>query len=95
MILIVQTVKYSVTTVPLLPNHMVTILQSLYLKKRFDGIVLDLQLSKEQAQRLGSHLKSNNLLTSGTTFYWYRVRERNLSTFFLMLLIISCAIATR
>ena len=36
----------------------------------------DLNLSKESAQLLGSHLREKRLLAPGTTFYWYREHAR-------------------
>ncbi|CAH1996187.1 unnamed protein product [Acanthoscelides obtectus] len=41
----------------------------------------DLCPSKESAQFLGSRLRENNLLATGTTIYWYRVREEELRIF--------------
>ena len=39
----------------------------------------DINLSKESAQLLGSRLQEKRLLTSTTTFYWYRQREADLT----------------
>ena len=36
----------------------------------------DLILSKNSAQLLGSRFKEKHLLAPGTTFHWYRERER-------------------
>ena len=43
----------------------------------------NLNLSKESAQLLCSHLKEKHLLAPGTTFYWYQDRERELRQFFM------------
>ena len=42
----------------------------------------DLNLSKESAQLLSSRLRENDLLASGTTFYWYRFLEREFRQIF-------------
>ena len=39
-------------------------------------------MSKKSAQLLGSRLKEKNLLTCGTTFSWYKHRERESVNFF-------------
>ena len=44
-------------------------------QRRLDFIVRDLKLTKEGAQKLGAHLKQNNLLHSSTKFAFYRNRE--------------------
>jgi hypothetical protein len=36
-----------------------------------------LSLTKEKSELLGSRLKEKNLLAPGTTFYWYRNREKD------------------
>ena len=41
-----------------------------------------LKLSKEDAQKLGRHLKSNNLLHPDTTFAWYRSRASSYVDFY-------------
>ena len=41
-----------------------------------------MQLSKKDAQKLGSHLKSCNLLQPSTHFAWYREQEREYLDFF-------------
>jgi len=51
---------------------------------KLNCIVRDLTLSKEDAQKLGSHLRSSNLLAPGTKFSWYRHREQKYSTFYTM-----------
>ena len=47
-----------------------------------NDLTQDLNLSKECAQLLGSHLRENNLLAPGATFYWYRGHEREFRQFF-------------
>lgn len=49
-----------------------------------NDLTRDLGLSKESAQLLGSRLRENNLLTAGTTFFWYRDREREFRQYFTM-----------
>ena len=44
----------------------------------------DLNLSKEPAQLLGSRLREDDLLAPGTTFSWYRNREREFRQFFTL-----------
>ena len=48
----------------------------------FNPLTRDLNLSKESAQLLGSPFSDKHLLPSGTTFYLYRDRERELGQFF-------------
>lgn len=47
-----------------------------------NDLTRDLCLSKESAQLLGSRLREKNLLAPGTTFYWYRDREKEFRVFF-------------
>lgn len=47
-----------------------------------NDLTRDLNLSKESAQLLGSRLREKRLLAPGTTFYWYRDREREFRKFF-------------
>lgn len=47
-----------------------------------DDLVRDLNLSKESAELLGSRLQERNLLAPGTTFAWYRRREKQFVDFF-------------
>ena len=42
----------------------------------------DLQSSKEYAQKLGRQLKENNLLSTNTTYSWYRNREDEFLPFY-------------
>ena len=48
-----------------------------------NDLTRDLNLSKEAAQLLGSRLNSKNLLSSDTTFAWYRHREKEYTIYFL------------
>ena len=41
-----------------------------------DDLVRDLDLPKQSAQLLGSRLQERNFLAPGTTFSWYRYREK-------------------
>ena len=43
---------------------------------KLNDLARDLNLSKESLQLLGSCLREKRLLAPGTTFYWYRERER-------------------
>lgn len=45
-------------------------------------MVRDLGLPKDKSELLGSRLKERNLLAPGTTFCWYRDREKSLVGFF-------------
>lgn len=47
-----------------------------------NDLVRDFNLTKENAELLESRLKERNLLAEGTTFYWYRNREKNFLKFF-------------
>jgi hypothetical protein len=47
-----------------------------------NDLVRELDLSKKNAQLLGSRLKEKKLLSCGTTFSWYRYREREFLPFF-------------
>lgn len=47
-----------------------------------NDLTRDLNLSKESAQLLGSRLRERRLLAPGTTFYWYRDREKDFREFF-------------
>ncbi len=49
---------------------------------QLNDLTRDLNLSKESAQLLGSRLRENDLLAPGTTFSWYRNREREFRPFF-------------
>jgi hypothetical protein len=47
-----------------------------------DDLVRDLDLPKESAELLGSRLHERNFLSAGTTFSWYRHREKDFVEFF-------------
>ncbi|GBN35087.1 Tau-tubulin kinase 1 [Araneus ventricosus] len=47
-----------------------------------NDLVRDLGLTKENAELLGSRLKEKNLLTTHTSFSWYRNREKQFLSFF-------------
>jgi len=47
-----------------------------------NDLVRDLGLPKDKSELLGSRLKERNLLAPGTTFCWYRDREKSLVGFF-------------
>jgi len=49
-----------------------------------DDLVRDLDLPKESAELLGSRLHERNFLAQGTTFAWYRHREKEFVDFFAM-----------
>ncbi|GBL92566.1 hypothetical protein AVEN_123753-1 [Araneus ventricosus] len=47
-----------------------------------NDLVRNLGLSKDGAELLGSRLKNKNLLTPGTSFSWYKHREKEFTQFF-------------
>jgi hypothetical protein len=47
-----------------------------------NDLTRDLHLPKESAQLLGSRLREHNLLAQGTTYAWYRHREKEFLEFF-------------
>lgn len=51
-------------------------------QNELNDLVRDLYLSKDKAELLGSRLKRKHLLASGTTFAWYRHREKDLLVYF-------------
>ena len=54
----------------------------LFSQIQLNDLVRDLGLSKDAAELLGSRLKNKNLLSSGTSFSWYRHREREFTQYF-------------
>lgn len=54
----------------------------LFSQSELNDLVRDLGLSKDAAELLGSRLKNKNLLSSGTSFSWYRHREKEFTQFF-------------
>lgn len=54
----------------------------LFHQSELNDLIRDLGLSKENSEILGSRLKEKNLLAPGTTFYWYRNREKEFQPFF-------------
>ncbi|GBM85111.1 hypothetical protein AVEN_62867-1 [Araneus ventricosus] len=52
------------------------------IQSELNDLVRDLGLSKGGVELLGSRLKNKNLLTSGTSFSWYRHREKKFTQFF-------------
>lgn len=54
----------------------------LFAQGELNDLVRDLGLSKDAAELLGSRLKNKNLLSRGTSFYWYRHREKEFTQFF-------------
>jgi hypothetical protein len=56
----------------------------LFTQIELNDIVRDLGLTKEKSEVLGSRLKEKNLLAPGTTFYWFRNREKEFQIFFRM-----------
>lgn len=51
-------------------------------QEELNDLVRDLGLSKESAELLGSRLQEKNLLRSGTSFSWYRSREKQFESNF-------------
>lgn len=54
----------------------------LFSQGELNDLVGDLGLSKDAAELLGSRLKNKNLLSPGTSFYWYRHPEKEFTQFF-------------
>ena len=52
------------------------------IQSQLNDLTRDLDLSKENAQLLGSRLSESNLLFKKTTLYWYRNREEKFRRFF-------------
>lgn len=53
-----------------------------FIQAELNDLVRDLGLSKDAAQILGSRLKDKNVLAPGTTFSWYRHREKEFAEYF-------------
>jgi hypothetical protein len=51
-------------------------------QSELNDLVRDLGLYKDAAELLGSRLKNKNLLSPGTSFSWYRHREKEFTQFF-------------
>lgn len=51
-------------------------------QNQLNDLTRDLGLSKEHAQLLGSRLSESNLLSEGTTYFWFRNREESFRRFF-------------
>ncbi|GBO06477.1 hypothetical protein AVEN_130198-1 [Araneus ventricosus] len=51
-------------------------------QSELNDLVRDLGLSKDGTELLGPRLKNKNLLTPGTSFSWYRHREKEFTQFF-------------
>jgi hypothetical protein len=51
-------------------------------QEELNDLVRDLNLNKEESELLGSRLKEKNMLAPETTFYWYRHREKEFTTYF-------------
>ena len=51
-------------------------------QSELNDLVRDLGLAKESAQLLSSRLKSKNLLAHGTSYSWYRHREKVFTPYF-------------
>ena len=54
----------------------------MFTQPELNDLVRDLDLPKESAELLGSRLKEKNLLAPGTSFSWYRKRERDFLQYF-------------
>ena len=51
-------------------------------QSELNDLVRDLGLPKDSAEVLGSRLKDKNMLALGTSFSWYRSREKEFVSFF-------------
>jgi hypothetical protein len=54
----------------------------LFCQSELNDLVRELGFPKDSAEMLGSRLKSNNLLSPGTFFSWYRNREKEFIPYF-------------
>lgn len=54
----------------------------LFEQSALNDFVRDLGLTKESAEILGSRLRERNMLAPGTTYYWFRHREQEFTSFF-------------
>lgn len=54
----------------------------LFSQSELNDLVRDLHLTKENSELLGSRLKEKNLLAAGTSFSWFRYREKNFLPYF-------------
>lgn len=54
----------------------------LFSQSQLNDLIRDLALSKDSAQLLGSRLQEKNLLTPGTSFSWFRNREKDYVPYF-------------
>ena len=51
-------------------------------QSELSNLIRDLGLTKEKSELLGSRLKEKNLLAAGTTFSWYRHRDKEFRKYF-------------
>ena len=54
----------------------------LFSQSHLNNLTRDLNLPKDAAELLGSRLKERNMLAPGTSFSWYRHREKDFLPFF-------------
>ena len=54
----------------------------LYCQEELNELDCNLGLSKEHAEFLGSSLTKKHLLSTGVTFFWYRHRQKEFTTFY-------------
>jgi hypothetical protein len=54
----------------------------LFAQSELKDVIRDLGLPKGKAELLGSRLKEKNLLAAGTSMYWYRSREQEITSYF-------------
>lgn len=59
-----------------------TSVPSLFSQSELNDLVRDLALTKDGAELLGSRLNAKNLLASGTTYSWYRNRDKEFLPYF-------------
>jgi hypothetical protein len=53
----------------------------LFTQSELNDVIRDLGFPKEKAEHLGSRLKEINLLAAGTSMYWYRSKEQELTSY--------------
>jgi hypothetical protein len=63
-------------------RHTESQIPQLFTQSELNYVIRDLGLSKGKAELLGSRLKENNLLATGTSMYWYRSTEREFTSYF-------------
>jgi hypothetical protein len=53
-----------------------------FTQSKLNGLIRELQLTKEKSELLGSRLREKNMLASGVKFYRYRPREKEFRKYY-------------